>query len=162
MDRYIKQGIGSHINRGLKVKVKSCPTLRDPMDCSLQASPSMGFSRQEYWSGLSFPSPGDLPDPGIKPRSQGPNPGLPPCRQTLYPLSYLEASKFQNLQVACRTASGVVLVQKAASLRSKMHQCFSSSVKYLGKTNVPAQSSQTRAVPYYSVLLFYTILLIFN
>ena len=30
---------------------------------------SMGFSRQEYWSGLLFPSPGDLPDPGIKPRS---------------------------------------------------------------------------------------------
>ena len=34
-----------------------------------QASPSMGFSRQEYWSGLPFPSPGDLPDPGIEPRS---------------------------------------------------------------------------------------------
>ena len=34
-----------------------------------QALPSMGFSRQEYWSGLSFPSPGDLPDPGIGPRS---------------------------------------------------------------------------------------------
>ena len=31
-----------------------------------QAPPSMGFSRQEYWSGLSFPSPGDLPDPGIE------------------------------------------------------------------------------------------------
>ena len=30
---------------------------------------SMGFSRQEYWSGLSFPSPGDLPDPGIEPAS---------------------------------------------------------------------------------------------
>ena len=29
----------------------------------------MGFSRQEYWSGLPFPSPGDLPDPGIKPES---------------------------------------------------------------------------------------------
>ena len=29
----------------------------------------MGFSRQEYWSGLPFPLPGDLPDPGIKPRS---------------------------------------------------------------------------------------------
>ena len=29
----------------------------------------MGFSRQEYWSGLPFPSPGDLPNPGIKPRS---------------------------------------------------------------------------------------------
>ena len=34
-----------------------------------QAPPSMGFSRQEYWSGLPFPSPGDLPDPVIKPRS---------------------------------------------------------------------------------------------
>ena len=40
------------------------------MDCSLQqASPSMGFSRQESWCGLPFPSPGDLPDPGIEPRS---------------------------------------------------------------------------------------------
>ena len=34
-----------------------------------QASPSMGFSRKEYWSGLPFPSPGDLPDPGIEPGS---------------------------------------------------------------------------------------------
>ena len=34
-----------------------------------QALLSMGFSRQEYWSGLPFPSPGDLPNPGIKPRS---------------------------------------------------------------------------------------------
>ena len=33
------------------------------------APPSMGFSSQEYWSGLPFPSPGDLPDPGIKPES---------------------------------------------------------------------------------------------
>ena len=34
-----------------------------------QAPPSIGFSRQEYWNGLPFPSPGDLPDPGIEPRS---------------------------------------------------------------------------------------------
>ena len=34
-----------------------------------QAPPSMGFSRQEYWSGLPVPSPGDLPDPGVEPRS---------------------------------------------------------------------------------------------
>ena len=33
------------------------------------ASLSMGFSRQEYWSGLPFPSPGDLPNPGIEPKS---------------------------------------------------------------------------------------------
>ena len=39
------------------------------MDLAHQAPLSMGFSRQEYWSGLPFPSPEDLPDPGIKPRS---------------------------------------------------------------------------------------------
>ena len=41
----------------------------DPMDCSLPGSSVMGFSRQEYWRGLPFPSPGDLPDPGIEPVS---------------------------------------------------------------------------------------------
>ena len=40
-----------------------------PWTVAHQASLSMGFSRQEYWSGLPFPSPGDLPDPGIKPKS---------------------------------------------------------------------------------------------
>ena len=46
---------------------KSCLTLCDPMDCVARQTPlSMGFSTQEYWSGLPFPSPGDLPDPGIK------------------------------------------------------------------------------------------------
>ena len=59
-----------------------CPTLCDPMDCSIQASPSMGFSRQEYWSGLPFPSPGDLPDSGIECRSPA------YYRQLLYQLSY--------------------------------------------------------------------------
>ena len=40
-----------------------------PWTVAYQAPPSMEFSRQEYWSGLPFPSPGDLPDPGIEPRS---------------------------------------------------------------------------------------------
>ena len=45
-------------------------TLCDPTDSSLHQAPlSMGFSRQEYWSGLPFPSPGNLPDLGIEPRS---------------------------------------------------------------------------------------------
>ena len=43
-----------------------CLTLCDPVD---QAPPSMGFSRQEYWNGLPFPSPRDLPDPGMEPTS---------------------------------------------------------------------------------------------
>ena len=40
-----------------------------PWTVAYQAPPSMGFSRQECWSGLPFPSQGDLPDPGIDPRS---------------------------------------------------------------------------------------------
>ena len=40
-----------------------------PWTIAYQAPPSMGFSRQEYWSGLPFPSPGDLPNPGIEPGS---------------------------------------------------------------------------------------------
>ena len=45
-----------------------CPTLCGPMDCSLPVS-SWNISRQEYWSGLPFPTPGDLPDPGTKLKS---------------------------------------------------------------------------------------------
>ena len=48
---------------------QSCPTLCDPMEVTYQAPRSMGFSWQEYWSGLPFPSPGDLPDPRIEPGS---------------------------------------------------------------------------------------------
>ena len=48
---------------------KSCLTLVTPWTVARQASLSMGFSRQEYWSGLPFPSLGDLPNPGIEPES---------------------------------------------------------------------------------------------
>ena len=48
---------------------KLCLTLATPWTVGFQAPLSMGFSRQEYWSGLPFSSPGDLPDPGIKLRS---------------------------------------------------------------------------------------------
>ena len=48
---------------------KSCLTLVTPWMVACQALLSMGFSRQAYWSGLPFPSAGDLPEPGIEPRS---------------------------------------------------------------------------------------------
>ena len=53
-------------------KMKSLSCLRlfaTPWTVAYQAPPSMEFSRQEYWSGLPFPAPGDLPDLGIEPRS---------------------------------------------------------------------------------------------
>ena len=46
---------------------QSCSTLCNPMDYIVHQDPlSMGFSRQEYWSGLPCPPPGDVPDPGIE------------------------------------------------------------------------------------------------
>ena len=62
------------IKRHLKVKVKvkslSCVRLfATPWTIAYQDYPSMGFSRQEYWSGLPFPSPGDIPNPEIEPGS---------------------------------------------------------------------------------------------
>ena len=68
----------------VKVKVKLLSRVRlfvTPWTVAYQATLSMGFSRQEYWNGLPFPSPGDLPDPGIES-------GVPHCRQKLYPLSH--------------------------------------------------------------------------
>ena len=54
----------------MKVKMLSHFQLfATPWTVAYQAPPSMGFSTQEYWSGWPFPSPGDLPDPGVKPRS---------------------------------------------------------------------------------------------
>ena len=56
-----------------------------PWTIAHQAPLSMGFPRPEYWSGFPFPSPGDLPDPGIEP-------GLLHCRWILYHLSYQGSS----------------------------------------------------------------------
>ena len=61
--------------------VQSCPTLCFPMDCSPTGNSIHGIFQARYWSGLPFPSPGDLPDPRIEPRS-------PHCRQTLYHLNH--------------------------------------------------------------------------
>ena len=53
----------------VKVKLFRVRLFATPWAVAHQAPPSMEFSRQEYWSGLPFPSPGDLPDPGIEPGS---------------------------------------------------------------------------------------------
>ena len=76
----------------MKVKGKSFSRVRlfvTPWTVACQAPPSMGFSRQEYWSGLQFPSPEDLPDTGIEP-------GFLHCRRTLYCLSHQGFLVFLN------------------------------------------------------------------
>ena len=62
---YVSYNIGG----GGGLVSKSCLTLGDSMDCSLPDSSVHGTVQEEYWSGLPFPSPGNLPYPGIKPRS---------------------------------------------------------------------------------------------
>ena len=49
------------------MRVQLYPTLSDPMDCSPPSSSVHGIFKQEYWSRLPFPTPGELPDPGIEP-----------------------------------------------------------------------------------------------
>ena len=66
--------------------VQSCPALCNPMDCSPPGSSVPEFSRQEYWNGLPFPSPGVFP-------TQGSNLGLPHYRQILYHLSHQGSPK---------------------------------------------------------------------
>ena len=61
------RGVGGSDKERKKEKLLSC-AFATPWTVADQAPQSMGFSRQEYWSGLLFPSPGDLPDPGIEPR----------------------------------------------------------------------------------------------
>ena len=58
-----------HFGGGGGLVARSCPVLATPWTVACQAPLSVRFSRQEYWSGLPFPSPGDLPHPGIEPRS---------------------------------------------------------------------------------------------
>ena len=90
----------------MKVKVKSLNRVRlfaTLWTVAHQAPPSVEFSRQEYCSGLPFPSPGDLPDPGIKPRSPSlqadalPSepPGKPPERSKLSQTSFLLKDSYQ-------------------------------------------------------------------
>ena len=77
--------------------LQTCLTLPS-LDCNLPGS-SMEFSRQEYWSGLPFPPPGDLPDPGIKLRSpawqEDSLPNKPPTRGALGQVGLLQQSHWQ-------------------------------------------------------------------
>ena len=83
----IQQSCSQACSRACMLNCFSCDWLFwDPVDCSLPDFLSMGFSRQEYWSGLSCPPPGDLPNPGIKPLMS------PALQVDSLPLSYQGSS----------------------------------------------------------------------
>ena len=74
-----------------------CPTLCNPMDCSPPGSPIHGITQARYWSLLSFPRPGDLPDPGTEPQSPGlwADSTVWTTRGALFPLPILKDSSLQ-------------------------------------------------------------------
>ena len=83
-------GLREYIRERKKV-AQSCQTLAIPSTVAHQAPQSMGFSRQEYWSGLHFLLQGIFP-------TQGSNPGFPHCRQVLYRLSHQELDLTPEIQ----------------------------------------------------------------
>ena len=88
----------------MKVKLLSGVRLfATPWTIAYQAPPSMGFSKQEYWSGLPFPSPGDLPDPGIESRP----PALLADALPSEPPGKSMSHKGSPKSVSCRDASHV-------------------------------------------------------
>ena len=100
-----------------KVKSFSCVRLFvTPRTVAYQAPPSMGFCRQEYWSGLPFPSPGDLSDPGIEPR-------FPALQQILYHLSHqrtLGQSRYiESLHYWPKTITTLLKKKKARVMKDK-------------------------------------------
>ena len=104
-----------HVSKKVKVKSLSCVRLfATPWTVAHKAPPSMGFSRQEYWSGLPFPFPGDLPNPGIEPRSSSLQadaltsepPGRPTPWEALLVVKYLKYPHPEGVsQKTCREKS---------------------------------------------------------
>ena len=139
------------IPKKVKVKVKSLSRVQlflTPWTAAYQALPSMGFSRQEYWSGLPFPSPGDLPEPGI-------NQGLLHCRQMLYHLSYQgspspkkgnakECSIYRTIALISQ-ASKVLLKILQARLQQYVYQNFQMFKLVLEKAEEPEIKLSTSA-----------------
>ena len=77
---------------------QSCPTFFDPMNCVACQALSMEFSRQEYWTGLPFPSLGDLPHPGMEPGSPELQADSLPSEPTGKPNVHTTLCKINNQQ----------------------------------------------------------------
>ena len=94
-----------------------------PWTIAYQGPQSMGCSRQEYWSGLPFPSPGDLPDPGIEPRS-------PALQADALPLSYQGSPKeTPNLRMSLFYKYIIQCIQRSFSFTFKTQDLSSNAFK---------------------------------
>ena len=92
-----------------------CLTLCSPMKHSPQAPLFMGFSRQECWSGLPFPSPGDLPNPEIEPGS--------PTLQADSLLSELSGTYMQNIRTECLSSGRLYYRREDNAAAKSLQSC---------------------------------------
>ena len=134
-------------------------SLRPQWAVAYQVPPSVGLFSQEYRSGLPFPSPGDLPDQGLKP-------GLPRCRQMLYHLSYQRsrkeesetARKFEEERTAvtCHGKEGVLEILLTAPIASLFTQ--STLLTEPGVGNVRSKSLEGDSRSHRNCTYFYSLL----
>ena len=131
---WIKRPTLSNVE-GSEVKSLSCVQLfATPWTVAYQASLFMGSSRQAYWSGLPFPSPGDLPDPGIEP-------DLPRCRQTVYQLSH-QGSLYQ-----CVCVGGLSFNKLEAQWNKKVKRRVASLSSWAGMSSFSCLWASVLLVP---------------
>ena len=121
------------------MKVKSLSRVRlfaTPRTVAYQAPQSMEFSKQEYWSGLPFPSPGDLPNPGIEP-------GSPALQANALPIEYYSVIKKNEISpyvTTCMNLEGVMLSELYQADKDK-HSMIS-FMESNNKTNEPATQNR--------------------
>ena len=114
-------------NTGCCCLVTSCLTLASPWTAACQAPLFMGFPRQEYWSGLPFPSPGDLTHPGIEPMS--------PAGESL-PLSHL-GSPFSSQHLLSITMRHEMSKRKEACRELPIQSIFNLFIRWLWHIFLP-------------------------
>ena len=91
----------------MKVKSLSCVRLfATPWTVAYEAPRSVGFSRQEYWSGLPFPSPGDLPNPGIEPGSPALQTDALPSEPLGKPQTLMSTLMYYSVNIKVKRAQG--------------------------------------------------------
>ena len=109
-----------------------CSTLCDPWPVAHQAPLSMGFSREEYWSGLPFPSPGDLPKPGIEPMSPALAGGFFTTKQLEKPLYQHIDEQIMSKYSCHRILLIVILIPVIFSCCASFHFFFFSKLRFHG------------------------------
>ena len=92
------------------VFTQSCLTLCDPQTVACQPPLSMEFSRREYWSGLPFPSPGDLPNPGVEPGSPALQVDTLPSKPSGKPKEALQNSKRNSITTTIPNLPTLIII----------------------------------------------------